>query len=167
MLNTEPLQAIERAMSGLAIATTRLTPLNRNTLFESVTEFCWWVVSADEALGDAIGAKRYMGARNDDVDGRVVQGLRHVRHALGHSQLIATATEGGLTAPFAVPIAIQPITVRWRPANEVTTKKGNDQSQPAYARAIAGREVDQTLVEARRWLGRAQAWAHTGILPSS
>ena len=48
-------RAIDRATSGLAGAAGRLLPIDKNNHAIPLTEFCWWAISADDALEQAIG----------------------------------------------------------------------------------------------------------------
>lgn len=120
--------------------------------------------SVDEALDRQLTGDDYRTVRNADEDGQVVTGMRHVRNALGHSQLVTTFTEGGLTLPSTFPIVIQSIVVRWLPADRVVTEWTNPKNRAAYEAFVAEREVSETLYAARRWCGRALRWAENGLL---
>lgn len=162
----QQLAAIDRTMTGLGGAAARLTPLDKNDHFVSLTEFCWWAISADDALEHNLGKPVYRTARDSDLDGRVAAGLRYVRNALGHHQLTATLLEGGMRLPIVLPITIKPITIRWVPADKLATDWDQPRVRAKYEKNLAGRLVSETTYEARRWLERAHIWARTGDLPN-
>lgn len=159
--------AIDRAISGLAGAAGRLLPIDKNNHAIPLTEFCWWAISADDALEQAIGRRSYRSARDADSDGQLASGLRYVRNALGHAQLTATKINGGLTPPFTFPITIPPITIHWAPAPQLDTgfRGQSADVRDRYERHLEDELVDETTYAARRWLERAHSWSRTGHLP--
>lgn len=159
--------AVERAISGLAGAAGRLMPIDKNNHAIPLTEFCWWAISADDALEKVIGKQPYRAARDADSDGQLASGLRYVRNALGHAQLTATMINGGLTLPITLPVTFPPITIHWAPATELDTgfKDRSPDVRARYTRHLEGQLVDETTYAARRWLERAHTWTRTGYLP--
>lgn len=159
------LGAVDQALRGLNGAATRLSPLDKSNHLVPLTEFCWWAISADEALEKAL-TTAYRARRDADADGRMAAGLRYVRNALGHHQLTATRVEGGLRFPIVFPVTIEPVSIRWVSADELVTGRPDRRARAPYEQHLAGQLVEETTYAARRWLERASAWAHTGVLPA-
>ncbi len=163
------MSAVERALSGLAGAAARLIPLDKNNHAIPLTEFCWWAISADDALERVLvlDKRPYRATRDADADGQRASGLRYVRNALGHAQLTATLINGGLTLPITLPVTIPPVTIHWASATELDTgfKNQSPDVRAYYERHLAGQLVDETTYAARRWLERAHTWTRTGHLP--
>lgn len=159
--------AVDRAISGLAGAAARLIPVDKNNHAIPLTELCWWAMRADDALEKVIGRQPYRAARDADSDGQLASGLRYVRNALGHAQLTATRTNGGLTFPITFPVTFPPITIHWAPAPGLDTGFRNQSAdvRARYERHLEDQLVSETTYAARRWLERAHTWTRTGHLP--
>lgn len=151
-LRADQTGAVDRALSGLAGAAGRLVPIDKSNHAIPLTEFCWWAITADDALEKVIGRQPYRAARDADSDGQLASGLRYVRNALGHAQLTATKVNGGLTFPITFPVTFPPITIHWAPAPQLDTGfRGQSVDVRArYERHLEDELVDETTYAARR-----------------
>jgi len=88
-------------------------------------------------------------------------GLRWARNALGHQQVIATLTTGGLTVPMTVPTIIKPVEITWRDADEISDK--SDANRPHYVSDVQGKPLTAPLEAAERWVRSCLANAASSI----
>lgn len=148
-------EIFELAMVAFRTAIVRVTessvPLAAR-MYAPLTEASWWAICVDEELEKSEG---YKSRRNTDAQGRVVQGLRYARSALGHHQFFAVTHGGGLSVPFKIPFQIEAFPA-WPPVEHLPVFTEQATVKPFYENWVAGRRVLDTLHDAVSWFDRAK-----------
>jgi len=136
--------------------------VDRDDAFATLTaavEAVWWVAALDDLLDEVVGKTAYRAARATDDCGRVVLGLRWLRHLHIH-EIVVTGT-GGPKRPFFPPpgasyvLYISPSN-RWLPAIALKPPE-NDQHlslREHYDTAVAGLPLSQATDRAVVWQDR-------------
>jgi hypothetical protein len=120
----------------------------------ALAESCWWMSAIDEQL-EADPHNRYKSRRNSSDDGRHLLGIRFARN----HQLHALVRFGrGNVRPFLASsnddyLLFISSPYRWVPESEVPRGVRDDAKlRKDYASTLAGKEIDDTLRSALRWL---------------
>jgi hypothetical protein len=125
----------------------------------AAVEAVWWVAALDDLLDEIVGKTAYRAARAADDCGRVVLGLRWLRHLHIH-EIMVTGT-GGPKRPFFPPpgasyvLSISPSN-RWLPATALKPRE-NDQNlslRAHYDAVVAGLPLSQATDRAVVWHDR-------------
>jgi hypothetical protein len=135
---------------------TRLDPGPDAMLIET-TVVLWWLRALDELLSES--SMNYVAAKANSTEiDDLLQGLRHARNRLGHRVAGGIRVDhGGLVAPLVAPVVS--FELRWvstavldRFGGSMATTAPQLDGEAAYARALAGRLVRQTLPAAVAWM---------------
>ncbi|WP_322409154.1 hypothetical protein [Microbacterium invictum] len=126
-----------------------------------IREACWWIASLDDLITYGIpepGRTSYKQARNADERGRVVAGIKWVRHRHSHQLAAGTTREGDLR-PFIGETGGPPFFIsrswRWHTVEQMNLTddelKLSARLQPAYERYVARHPVQTTIRDALAW----------------
>ena len=164
-MTTAPVDAamLEITLDGFRQAVQRVARAPASVpqaMYVVLTECVWWAICVDEAMAQKF--PNYKSARNTDERGKVVCGLNYARSALGHNQLFAVGTGGGLTVPFEVPFHIETYAV-WFPLDALPEFR-NLKWALYYELHIAGRKVLDTLADTDAWFLAAEEAYNAGSL---
>jgi hypothetical protein len=136
-------------------------------VFVPLAEALWWAVSVDDGFKELAALQglgwsnngAYRNDRDNDADGRVLEGVRYARDRCGH-QLALAALEGGLTSPFRLPNTLGPA-FRWRTSDQLpqpTDKSAfanAEKKRPHYDTWLAKRPASMAVESAAKWFTHA------------
>jgi hypothetical protein len=129
-----------------------------------VGQALFWIVAVDEVLGQAHKGKSYRAKRDDDPDGRSLDGARLARNAVAHGAVVLQGFQDGITYPITYPLTYGE--VRWSPLDELLEQwhprqEPTDHQKVSYQRSFFGVQPQEPLRAAQRWLLRApsEGWA--------
>jgi hypothetical protein len=136
-------------------------------VFVPLAEALWWAVSVDDGFKELAERQglgwankgAYRNDRDNDPDGRVLEGVRYARDRCGH-QLALAALEGELTLPFHLPNTLGPA-FRWRPSDQFpqpTDKNAfanAEKKRPCYDTWLAKRPASMAVESAAKWFAHA------------
>ncbi len=139
--------------------------VNRDDAFATWTaavEAVWWVAALDDLLDKVVGKEAYRPARDADDCGRVVLGLRWLRHL--HIHEVAITGAGGPKKPFFPPpgadyvVYISPSN-RWLPSNKLKPRESdpNLALRAIYDEEVAGLPLSMTTERAAIWHDRVMS----------
>lgn len=120
----------------------------------------WWVCAADEQLSRGKASGTYARDRDEDEDGRVVEGLRWVRDRHSHQLPITTGEDdrGFFDPPPGGMFWIASDDYVWKRVERVRSSPKHEANQPgrrlAYAQHVAEQDTLAVLQRAQRWLRR-------------
>lgn len=122
----------------------------------AAVEGVWWALALDDVLLATVGPA-YRLAREVDPDGRVLQGLRWLRHRHAHEIVVTGAGgpkrdffDGGPTGLFY----ISPSN-RWMPSDSIPAALDKSANlRPLYDETVAGRPLDWPLQQCIAWFDR-------------
>lgn len=173
-ISTETRRALGWTMRAFGVAWERVHEHDTSAFhtWTAAVEAVWWLVAIDEALDGQIGP-RYRAVRDQDDDGRVMQGLRWLRHQHAH-QVVVTGSGGPMVDAFGrdrpdgpepgVALYLSP-DYCWRTAEAICGEDGKDRAdRAAYEAHVAGRPLQTPLLRASDWLNRAAVASGLGVL---
>ena len=130
----------------------------------AAVEAVWWVAALDDVLDKVVGKEKYRPARDADDCGRVVLGLRWLRHL--HIHEVAITGAGGPKKPFFAPpgedyvLYISPSN-RWLPSDNLKPRDtdSNLALRAIYDEVVAGLPLSMATERAVIWHDRVMsAW---------
>jgi hypothetical protein len=154
-------EAMSLAHQGLTGAAWRtLDAARRKHLLScavAATEALHWICALDEQLEK--GSPGYKSRRNQDTDGSVLLGLRHVRDRAMHQVVICTAQDvrSFFDPPPGGVVYIASSFPIWTPAEMLPQAEGRYRSkgrEKAYAEQIAERAASKPIFQALGFLTR-------------
>lgn len=161
---SERLRAVHWARQAATAASARAQSTSSDAFatWTAAVEGVWWVAALDDILDQLVGATRYRSAREADDFGRVVLGLRWLRHL--HIHELAVSGAGGPKRPFFPPpgagyiFYISPSN-RWLRSDELIPREGerNPALRAAYDAAVAGLPLSMAIDQATVWHDRVMS----------
>lgn len=148
-----------RQAVALAGARSEATRSDAFATWTAAVEAVWWVAALDDLLDKIVGPAVYRPVRNSDDCGRVVHGLRWLRHLPIHELSITGA--GGPKRPFFPPpganyvIYISPLN-RWLPSHQLRSLENerNPEQRDSYDAVVAGWPLSTATERALVWHDR-------------
>ncbi|MBD3544472.1 hypothetical protein [Streptomyces sp. JV180] len=122
----------------------------------SAMEAAFWANALDLRLRD--DDPSYKGLNGDGPD--LIRALRFVRNRAAHQLPLVVETTGGIRAPLAFPLTVEPLVIRWvsaaslPPADE---RYEDPKGEALYVKRMEGREVSGVLKDVGRWLSTEQS----------
>ena len=158
------LRAMHWAYRAITAAAAR-GEANRDDAFATWTaavEAVWWVAALDDLLDTVVGKKEYRPARDADDCGRVVLGLRWLRHL--HIHEVAITGAGGPKKPLLPPLGqnyvlyISPSN-RWLPSDRLKPRADdpNLALRAVYDEVVAGLSFSMATTRAVIWHDRVMS----------
>jgi hypothetical protein len=114
--------------------------------YAALGETLWWIFALDEHYLHH-GVSAYETFRNDDVNGRVIWGLRLARNRVGHELSVL------LTDPRKPGPGVSLEQLRWRTLDNLPApgNREGDRQRTAYSEELAGKAARYTLRSANRF----------------
>lgn len=158
------LRALYWARRAVAAAGARVEATSSDAFatWTAAVEAVWWVAALDDLLYKLVGPKEYRPARAADDCGRVVLGLRWLRHLHIHDIVVTGA--GGPKKPFFPPpganyfLFISPSN-RWLPSDELKSRQGekSPEERDVYDKVVAGLPLSMASDRAAIWHDRVMS----------
>ncbi|MBA3618804.1 MAG: hypothetical protein H0W56_04275 [Acidothermales bacterium] len=126
-------------------------------------EDVWWVAALDEQLADRYGDP-YRDARNRHQDGRVVTGLRWVRHRHSHQLPLTIRFEEGSFLPLGLPLGLSRLFL-WRTTSELPSGRPLPAELAAYEAHVAEQTAGEPVRLALRWFEAVQGQPGSVLQP--
>ncbi len=125
----------------------------------AAVEAVWWVAALDDLLDKVVGKEKYRPVRDADDCGRVVRGLRWLRHL--HIHEVAITGAGGPKKPFFAPpgedyvLYISPSN-RWLPSDNLKPRDTDSDLalRAIYDEVVAGLPLSMATDRAVVWHDR-------------
>ena len=151
-------QAALYGFHGARIRFLAAAPLGNEVAgFVAASEALWWACTLDEQLRTE---NWYRPLREQQADGRLIQGLAYVRNRTTHALPMTLRSTDPDTEPDGSTYGV----IVWRALTELPEpSEHHRQGQQEYSELIAGKQVAGTLDSVARWFAALQNDMRAGL----